>query len=180
MSYVSKWISFKTTSSRLNCKSLFSSISLNTFVVGGESPIFMSSTSNKRVAPPGRKTTVLIKSLQINDRDKWLKLEIQTWYNISSASVAVSKAGRDCQFSFFAWNFEKKLHPILKFHKLGDITDTHVKKSLVPSFNHLPSTKLECKRLISVITGKNKQIWVVLTSKNKLIRHATDDWNAGW
>uniref|UniRef100_A0A182QWQ6 Uncharacterized protein n=1 Tax=Anopheles farauti TaxID=69004 RepID=A0A182QWQ6_9DIPT len=44
---------YSLTSSRLSCMSLFSSISLNTLVVGGESPMLISSTSKTRVAPPG-------------------------------------------------------------------------------------------------------------------------------
>uniref|UniRef100_A0A182MED9 Uncharacterized protein n=1 Tax=Anopheles culicifacies TaxID=139723 RepID=A0A182MED9_9DIPT len=44
---------YSLTSSRLSCMSLFSSISLNTLVVGGESPMLISSTSNTSVAPPG-------------------------------------------------------------------------------------------------------------------------------
>lgn len=48
-----KMRTYTITSSRLNWLSLLSSISLNTFVVGAESPIFISSTSKTRVAPPG-------------------------------------------------------------------------------------------------------------------------------
>lgn len=49
------WIIFTKplTSSRLSWLSLSASISLKTFVVGAESPMLISSTSNNKVAPPG-------------------------------------------------------------------------------------------------------------------------------
>lgn len=138
------------TSSRLSCKSLLSSISLNTFVVGGESPMLISSTSNKSVAPPKARTLI---------RDfHWL---VET-LNIPGMTVPAPRSpyprcGGIVNFLFSPeikknfQNFTSQMNP------LPWLTDAHVSQSLVPSLNDLSGAQLEGERLISVITVKKKE-----------------------
>ena len=107
------------------------SICLKTLDGGGAWLIETSSTSKCRVAPE------CIQWMWTGGL-WWHMLWDNTWgNNPSSSPVTIAKASRDGEFSFFSW--------------------THVRQTLIPSFNDLSCSQLELEGLVAIKAVNDKK-----------------------
>lgn len=90
--------------------------------------------------------------------------------HITSTTITIAQRWWNGQFSLFTWYSNRMLikmnvdsnlmyDPLQEFTTLPDwklnakLTDAHVQKSLIPSFNHLTAANLEWEWLVSVQTA---------------------------